>query len=252
MRRVGLYPKTGRIWTVGWRREEEIGDDSDEPSRKERDRQRFRERKKKQDPEEKRDRRREELKEAAIDIFAERGFHAAKVSDIVEQVGVAQGTFYLHYDGKKQLFEEILTDFLSLLLKTISSWEPGALDTREALERELIRVGTRLTEVLYDRQRLAAIYFKESMAISPEFETLVRDFHEALVSMLTEFNEILHERGLIASANYRILADMTIGMVERIIREYVIHDNFDEVPHEELVEHLVIHYLSGTTEPMSS
>lgn len=103
-----------------------------------------------------------------------------------------------------------------------------------------------------ERQKLATIYFKQSMAASPEFDTLVRQFHQTLTSMLTTFNEVLYERELIASADFRILATMTIGMVERIVMEYVIHDNFDEVAHEAIVEHLVVHYLEGTSEPMDS
>ncbi len=199
---------------------------------------------------EKRDRRRVEIKKAAIEIFADCGFHAAKVSEIVEQAGIAKGTFYLYYDGKRQIFEEILEDFLSLLLETIANWQPAELDSREALERELRRVGLRLTDVLAERQKLASIYFKESMSTTPEFESLVRGFHEALSAMLTQFNEVLHERGLVASANFEIVANATIGMVERIVMEYVVHDNLQELSHEEIVEHLVIHFMSGTREPI--
>lgn len=190
------------------------------------------------------------MKRAAIDIFAERGYHSAKVSEIVDAVGVAQGTFYLHFDGKEQIFEEILNDFLSLLLETVANWEPRTLDSRETLREELTRVGMRLTDIIAERQKLAAIYFNEWTTERPEFESLVRGFHEALVGMLSQFNEVLHERGLIASAHHEVLANMTIGMVEQIVREYVIYDEFDEVPHDVLVEHLVEHYLSGTTEPL--
>jgi len=225
-------------------------DDDNNRSARERDLERFRERQKERDPEAQKSRRREELKQAAIDIFAEHGYHSAKVSEIVEQVGVAQGTFYLHFDGKEQIFEEILTDFLSLLLETVANWEPQTLDSRQDLRQELTRVGMRLTDIIAERQRLAAIYFNESTTERPEFESLVRGFHEALVGMLSQFNRVLHERGLIESARYEVLANMTVGMVERIIREYVIHDAFDEVPHDVLVEHLVVHYLSGTKEPM--
>lgn len=197
------------------------------------------------------DRRREELKEAAIAIFADHGYHAAKVSQIVGLAGVSQGTFYNYYDGKRQLFEEILQDFLSLVVRTIGGWKPRKLDSRQALRSELIRVGTRLTEVLDERRELTSIFFRMSRAGSPEFETLVREFYDTLAGMLTHFNEILHERGLIENANFRVMAFMTIGMVERIIMEHVVHENFDEVPHQAIVEHLVIHYLSGTTEPMT-
>lgn len=194
--------------------------------------------------------RREAIKRAAIEQFAEHGYRPTKVSDIVEDVGVAQGTFYLHYGGKEELFEEILNDFLSLLYETVADWKPGALDSRADLREELERVGTRLTDIISERQQLAAIYFKESTAERPEFDSLVRNFHEALVATLSQFNRVLHERGLIESAHYEVLANMTVGMVERIIREYVVHDEFGEVSHEVLVNHLVVHYLSGTSEAM--
>lgn len=125
------------------------------------------------------------------------------------------------------------------------------MDSRKDLGRELRRVGMRLTEIIADRQKLAAIYFKESMSATPEFEELVHDFRSALAAVLTTFNEVLHARGLIAEANFELLANMTIGKVERIIMEYVIHDNFEEVPHEQIVEHLVVHYLSGTSEAIA-
>jgi AcrR family transcriptional regulator len=198
------------------------------------------------------DRRREELKDAAIDIFSEQGFHATKVSEIVAEAGVSQGTFYNYYDGKRQLFEEILHDFLSLVVRTIGGWTPANLDSRDDLRRELTRVGTQLTEVLEERRGLTAIFFKESSAETPEFGTIVREFHETLAGMLTHFNEVLHERGLIEDGNFRVLAFMTIGMVERIIMEHVVYDNFDSIPHETIVEHLVAHYLSGTQRPLDS
>lgn len=192
-----------------------------------------------------------EIKAAAIDIFAEHGFHATKVSDIVSEVGVAQGTFYLHFEGKRELFKEILRDFLSLVLETVGNWEPAALESREALRDELIRVGTRLTRVLVENRELTAIFFQELVSGTPEFDELVREFHTTLIEMLSGFNEVLYERDLIESANFRILANMTIGMVERIIMEHVVHDEFTDVDPEVLVSHLVEHFLSGTTKPLS-
>src|SRR5690554_6081305 len=104
-----------------------------------------------------RDRRREELKRAVIDVFYDHGYHVAKVSDIVQQVGVAQGTFYLYFEGKQQLFGEILVDFLQLVVSTVADWEPAEIDACEVLQQELMRVGMMLTEVLLENQKLTAV-----------------------------------------------------------------------------------------------
>ncbi|MFU8802530.1 MAG: TetR/AcrR family transcriptional regulator, partial [Bradymonadaceae bacterium] len=199
-----------------------------------------------------REQRRDELKGAAIDVFHEHGYHTAKVSDIVQQVGVAQGTFYLYFEGKQQLFGEILVDFLQLVVSTVASWEPGEIDSREVLSQELTRVGMMLTEVLLEHQKLTAIFFKEALAVAPEFDETIRQFYETLQAMLTDFNAILCDRGLISAMNFRILASMTVGMAERVILEHIVYQNLGDPEPREVVEHLVMHYLAGTIEAAPS
>ena len=200
--------------------------------------------------EERREDRREALKASAADVFAEFGYHAAKVSQIVERVGVAQGTFYLYYESKQQIFGELLQDFLTLVVETVAGWEPADLDSREVFHQELTRVGLMLTQVTLDNQALAAIFFREALAVAPEFDAMIQEFYDTLVAMLTDFNRILCERGLIKPANFGVLAVMTIGMVERIIREYVVAGTLQDVEPPEIVDHLVMHFLYGTTVPM--
>jgi AcrR family transcriptional regulator len=199
---------------------------------------------------ERREDRRDALKSAAADVFAEHGYHAAKVSQIVERVGVAQGTFYLYYESKQQIFGELLQDFLTLVVSTVAAWEPADLDSREVFHRELTRVGLMLTEVTLDNQALAAIFFREALAVAPEFDAMIHEFYDTLAAMLTDFNRILCERGLIEPANFRVLAYMTIGMVERIIQEYVVAGTLTDVEPAEIVDHLITHFLFGTTRPM--
>ncbi len=199
---------------------------------------------------EKRADRRVAIKQAAIDVFSEKGYHAAKVSQIVKRVGVAQGTFYLYYESKHQIFGELLNDFLTLVVETVANWEPAELDSREVLREELTNVGVQLTNVILENQGLATIFFKEALAVAPEFNQLIEEFYETLGAMLTNFNGILCERGVIKPMNFQLLAYMTIGMVERVIAEYIVTGVLAEggVEPEEVVEHLVMHFLAGTSE----
>lgn len=197
---------------------------------------------------ERRDERREALKEAAIRVFAEQGYHGAKVSDIVKSVGVAQGTFYLYFKGKDQIFGELLDDFMQLVVETVANWEPASLETRESLRDELTRVGLILTEVLINNPEMTTIFFKEALSSTREFDEKLRSFYDTLGLMLTTFNRILCERGLIEPMNFKILAFGTIGQVERIISEHVVHQSFgEEIEPRELVDHLVELFLSGTS-----
>src|SRR4029078_9160886 len=61
--------------------------------------------------------RRNALLRAARDVFATKGYHDAKVDDIVARAKVAKGTFYLYFTDKRSVFSE-LVDLLSHRLGT--------------------------------------------------------------------------------------------------------------------------------------
>src|SRR3954470_16453791 len=54
--------------------------------------------------------------EAAVKVFAERGFHTATVAEIARAAGVADGTIYLYFKSKDdlllRLFDEKMTELL--------------------------------------------------------------------------------------------------------------------------------------------
>ena len=53
---------------------------------------------------------RAKLIEAAEAVFADLGYHEASIVKITEHAGVAQGTFYLYFTGKRQIFDELVRD----------------------------------------------------------------------------------------------------------------------------------------------
>ena len=50
------------------------------------------------------------LLEAAEQVFADLGYHDASIVKITEAAGVAQGTFYLYFCGKREIFDELVRD----------------------------------------------------------------------------------------------------------------------------------------------
>src|ERR1700680_949639 len=51
---------------------------------------------------------RQQILTHARDVFAKRGYHDAKIDDIVAAAGIARGTFYLYFKDKRTVFEEIV------------------------------------------------------------------------------------------------------------------------------------------------
>ena len=57
------------------------------------------------------------LKAAAAELFTQQGFTATRVADIVANAGVAQGTFYLHFENKPSLFVALIDEFFAGLIE---------------------------------------------------------------------------------------------------------------------------------------
>ena len=51
---------------------------------------------------------RQKLLDAAEQVFAELGYHDASIVKITEAAGVGQGTFYLYFSSKKEIFDELV------------------------------------------------------------------------------------------------------------------------------------------------
>src|SRR6266508_923112 len=52
------------------------------------------------------------LLDAGVEIFARRGFHAARVDDIVKLAKTSHGTFYLYFSNKEELFRALARDLV--------------------------------------------------------------------------------------------------------------------------------------------
>ena len=59
-------------------------------------------------PRRRKDTRPAELLDAALDVFAEKGFAAARMEDIAARAGAAKGTLYLYFPSKEAVFEALV------------------------------------------------------------------------------------------------------------------------------------------------
>jgi AcrR family transcriptional regulator len=121
--------------------------------------------------------RQEAILAAALDVFSEHGFAAARLDDVAARAGVAKGTLYLYFPDKETLFEQMLTSVaapalaqLSLLAEAkdvppaaaisalLTFFETQIIDTpREKVIRLIISEGARFP-------RLAKFYHDEIIA----------------------------------------------------------------------------------------
>ena len=74
-----------------------------------------------------------EIIEAALDVFAESGFAAARLGDVAKRAGVVKGTLYRYFDTKEELFRAVVQRAVSINLQDIELMSTGFQGTLREL-----------------------------------------------------------------------------------------------------------------------
>jgi len=107
------------------------------------------------------------ITEAAVDVFAAKGFHQARVSDIARRAGVADGTIYLYFKNKEDLLLSIFEEKMDLLLDGLGEALADSDDPVERIRRfarfhfQQVRDNRAAAEVLQVELRLSNKFLKE-------------------------------------------------------------------------------------------
>lgn len=151
------------------------------------------------------------LLDAALVVFAERGYHAARVDDVCTRAEVSHGTFYLYFASKEDLFRTLVDDVVT--------------EMRE-LAGELPAIGTGVTGYRALRDWLAAFHdlyarylpiiqaWNEANAADTELARLGAHVLRGFVDRLVERVEENHP---VPVKDPRVAALAMVSMVERSI-----------------------------------
>jgi len=81
--------------------------------------------------------RKQEIMEAALELFSQRGFHNTTMAQIAQKAGVGVGTLYQHFQGKEELYHSLLEEKCNRLLETLRALIKAEDSTEENLKRLL-------------------------------------------------------------------------------------------------------------------
>ena len=151
-------------------------------------------------------RRRRQLLDVALQVFAERGFHDASMNDIAEAAGVTKPVLYQHFRSKRELFGELLSDCGNALQEAITKAVAMAQSSHEMVE---LGFDAYFRYVAAHRDAFNLFYGIGS-ARDDEFAVLVEQVENTLAELVAGFIEI---EGLTTSQR-RLLGHGIVGMIE--------------------------------------
>ncbi|MCC6315466.1 MAG: TetR/AcrR family transcriptional regulator [Thermomicrobiales bacterium] len=128
------------------------------------------------------ERRREQLLEAALAIFSERGYRAASVREITRAAGVTEAVLYHYFANKVDLWTAVLAAYAPF--GRVGSILAAATD--EPAEATLGRLGRELLRLLHEREQLVLTLVSEAPA-EPEVAAVLGRFLDEVAAEVAEF-----------------------------------------------------------------
>ncbi len=113
-----------------------------------------------------------EIREAAMRIFREKGYHAASMQEIANAVGMQKGSLYYYISSKQELLFKIFEEAIGSMARELEAIYARPLSPREKL-REAIAAHVR---AISQRLDMLSIFLRETRVLSPGQEEVI-DIH---------------------------------------------------------------------------
>lgn len=163
--------------------------------------------------------RRNDLLQATRQVLAQKGLEATKVSDIVAQAGVAQGTFYLYFPSKAAVVAALTQEvFININYRVLQAMQ-SAGNLWEMVDRG-VRAGFDCFDEYQDIHSMlqSGIGHIEK---STDWENYMAPQYQSVAAMIA----LGQQTGQIqASYNPALVARLVVGSVDRAADDYFLYN----------------------------
>jgi len=178
---------------------------------------------------------RQQLLDAAEAAFGRRGYFGTSITDITRRAGVAQGTFYVYFPGKRAIFTELVRERSRDLRRTIQEAVVGAAD-----RREVERLGFQAFFRFIHRHRAMYRIVRQAEFVDPAlFRWYYRRFAQGYVRGLKE----AMGDGQIRSLHPEVLAYCLMGIGDFLGMRWVLWE--EKGPRPAVIETMMDFILRG-------
>ena len=158
------------------------------------------------------DRRRQQLLDVALELFAERGYNATTMDDTAEAAGVTKPLLYQHFDSKRALYLELVDTVATSMLEAIGKAVAAAEGPRQQVEGGFAAY----FQLVVTQPAAFNLLFGSNVPNDPELSRAVRTVQDTIAEAI----DPLIDAGL-DQDHRRLLAYAMVGMAEGASHHFV-------------------------------
>ena len=148
-------------------------------------------------PEQLVEQRRRQIIEAAYEVFSRKGYSAAGIADIAEELGIGHGTFYRYFKDKRDILDQVVDYGVERIMEslTLETAQPAA--TLDEFREQLRGIGEGLFALLESEPGLGQVVLLEATSIDEEMTQRVLSLIDTFGALAGKFLESGVKRGFL-------------------------------------------------------
>ena len=161
----------------------------------------------------KKDFKRTAMMQAAVQVFADKGYHSATIRDIVAAADVAVGTFYFYFPDKETLFVYLYEETAEFLLQTIQQ----ALAGRVTLPKQAAAAIQAYVNIGIFEPAVVHLLLVGGVGALPALVERRAEFREGMINAWQQPLDTALDKGQIMPQNTRRSAEGLAGAIDEVI-----------------------------------
>src|SRR5919108_5791032 len=168
---------------------------------------------------------RERILDAALEVFAGKGYHRASVDDIVRAGATSKGAVYHHFPNKEAVFLALVDDFAARLARAAAAAIGGRRGALAKVEAALAAALSTFAE----NERLARLILLEAVSLGPLYQEKRAEVTGRFAALVQGYLDEAVADGSIPRLDTRIATLVWLGAINEIVVQWL-HGRQTDLP----------------------
>lgn len=163
----------------------------------------------------------EEVVEAALAEFSERGYHQTSIAHIAERLGTGHSMFYRYFENKRDILEHVVQHATQRTIETLSQTLPGPITSLDEFHDFAVKLGLAYIGLVVEDPRLSRLMLQQGAAVDKEMTDQFCRVFDAGATVLAGLLRDGIESGYVrADIDVDAVADSVAGIPLGVLARY--------------------------------
>ncbi|MCS7311800.1 MAG: TetR/AcrR family transcriptional regulator [Acidobacteria bacterium] len=161
---------------------------------------------------------RRRIVDAALRVFARRGYHEATMDDIAAASRLSKGALYLYFPSKQDLFLSLIDSLADMLVRRMEAAMNAAGPSRRQKLRAALEAGFRL----FERHRpVVRLIFLKLASLGPPLDVKQAEIQDRIAALIQQELDAAVAEGSLAVDDTETVARMWVGAIHAILVDWL-------------------------------